>query len=135
MIVMHKLSWICATGALGIGLALAGCGDDGKRSSGPAAPASAAQTLRLSADPDGALKFDKAALTADAGTVRIVMDNPSTLAHGVGVEGSGIDEEGTTVDQGGTSTVTATLKSGTYKFYCTVASHRQAGMAGKLTVR
>lgn len=133
---MHKLSWICAAGALG--LALAGCGDDETSSSAPpppAAPASVAQTLRLSADPGGALKFDKAALTADAGTVKIVMDNPSTLAHGVGVEGNGVDKEGPTVDQGSTSTVTAILKSGTYEFYCTVASHRQAGMKGTLTVR
>ena len=36
-----------------------------------------AQTLKLSADPGGALKFDKSTLTAKAGKVTIVLDNPS----------------------------------------------------------
>jgi uncharacterized cupredoxin-like copper-binding protein len=35
---------------------------------------------------------------------------------------------------GGTKVVTVTLKSGTYKFYCSVPGHRAAGMEGTLTV-
>jgi uncharacterized cupredoxin-like copper-binding protein len=34
----------------------------------------------------------------------------------------------------GKASVTADLKPGTYDFYCPVDGHRQAGMAGKLTV-
>ncbi len=63
------------------------------------------------------------------------MDNPSQKPHGVGVEGSGVDEDGPTVGPGKTSTVTAKLNAGTYELYCTVASHRKAGMTGTLTVR
>ena len=35
---------------------------------------------------------------------------------------------------GSTSTVTATLKKGTYTYYCPVPGHKQAGMVGTLTV-
>jgi plastocyanin len=38
------------------------------------------------------------------------------------------------VTKGGTSTVTATLKKGTYTFLCTVGAHAKAGMKGKLIV-
>jgi plastocyanin len=132
---VRRLSKIPLVAALGVGLAVAGCGDDNKEKSS-ATPSGPTQTLQLSADPGGALKFDKTKLTAKAGTVKIVMDNPQStgLPHGVGVDGNGVDEDGPTVQPGETSTVTATLKAGTYEFYCTVNSHQQAGMKGTLTV-
>ena len=136
---MHTLSRIPVIAALGIGLAIAGCGDDDKTSpsSSPPPPpaASASETLHLSADPGGALKFDKTTLTAKAGAVKIVMQNPSQLPHGVGVDGNGVDVDGPTVGNGETSTITADLKPGTYEFYCTVDAHQKAGMKGTLTVK
>ena len=65
----------------------------------------------------------------------IVMHNPAPLSHNVSLEGSGVDKHGQTVTQGGTSTVSATLKSGSYTFYCSVPGYREAGMVGKLTVK
>jgi plastocyanin len=107
-------------------------------SSATATPTSSATesagTLSLQADPSQ-LKFDKSALSAKPGKVTIVMKNPSTLPHDVAIEGNGVDVTGKTVNQGGTSTVTANLKAGTYTFYCSVDSHRQAGMEGTLTVK
>lgn len=141
---MLTLSRIPLLVALGVGLALAGCGDDDEESGStppPAPPAQSAtpsgdaQKLELSADAGGALKYDTSSLKADAGTVEIVMSNPSQIPHNVGIEGDGIDEEGPVVEQGGTSTVSADLKAGTYEFYCSVGSHREAGMQGTLTVR
>ena len=138
---MHTLSRIPVIAALGIGLAIAGCGDDDETSSSasppppPAQAASASQTLQLSADPGGELKFDKTKLTAKAGSVKIVMDNPSQLPHGVGVDGNGVDVDGPTVGNGERSTITADLKPGTYEFYCTVDAHQKAGMKGTLTVK
>jgi plastocyanin len=59
----------------------------------------------------------------------------SPARRGVGIPtGPGIDDEGRTVGQGGTSTVSASLKPGTYTFYCSVPGHREGGMEGKLTV-
>jgi uncharacterized cupredoxin-like copper-binding protein len=100
-----------------------------------AAPASGhVTTLKLSADPGGALSFTKTALTAKAGTVKLVMLNPSGagMPHGIAIQGHG---SGEVVQPGGTSTVTAKLTPGTYTFLCPVPGHAQAGMTGTLTVR
>jgi plastocyanin len=91
--------------------------------------------LKISADPSGALKYDKTSLEAEAGKVTIQMDNPSSVPHAVSIEGNGVDEDGNTVTQGGKSMVTANLKAGTYTFYCPVDGHEQAGMKGTLTVK
>jgi uncharacterized cupredoxin-like copper-binding protein len=128
----------------------AGCGssDDNKSSEagGKAAPATTTpaettpassgggETLNLSADPSGTLKFDKSDLSAKAGKVTIVMTNPSPVSHAIAVEGNGVDKDGETVEKDGTSTVTVTLKPGKYEFYCPVDGHKAAGMEGDLTV-
>ncbi len=139
---MLTLSRIPVLVALGVGLALAGCGDDDEPSGATtpppaqsATPSGDGQRLELSADEGGALKYDTSSLTADAGTVEIVMSNPSQIPHNVAIEGDDVDEQGPVVEQGGTSTVAADLTAGTYEFYCSVGSHRQAGMKGTLTVR
>jgi uncharacterized cupredoxin-like copper-binding protein len=97
--------------------------------------AGASTRLKLSADPSGQLKFDKSALSAKSGNVSITMDNPSSVPHGVSVEGNGVDKDGQVVNKGGTSTVSVSLKPGKYTFYCPVPGHRQAGMEGTLTVK
>jgi plastocyanin len=125
----------------------AGCGgdNDDESSTTPATTTSTTNTtpaaggattnLKLSADPSGALKFDKSKLSAKAGKVTITMDNPSSVQHAVSIEGNGVDEDGKTVEKGGVSTVTASLKPGTYEFYCPVTGHEEAGMKGTLTVK
>ena len=146
---MRAISLLLLVGALAI--PVAGCGGDddddgggGGSSSGGGAstqPADTgggggggAQTLKIAADPGGALKFDKSSLTAKAGKVTIVMDNPSDLPHAVEIEGNGVEFEGETVDKGGVSKASGDLKAGKYEFYCPVDSHKEAGMKGTLTV-
>jgi plastocyanin len=144
---MRAISLILLVGALAI--PVAGCGGDddddgggGGSSSGGGAstqPADTgggggAQTLKIAADPGGALKFDKSSLTAKAGKVTIVMDNPSDLPHAVEIEGNGVEFEGETVEKGGVSKASGDLKAGKYEFYCPVDSHKEAGMKGTLTV-
>src|SRR5262245_56171617 len=51
-------------------------------------------TLKLSADPTGALKFDKTKLTAKSGRVTIEMKNDSSVPHDIAVEGEGLTEQG-----------------------------------------
>jgi uncharacterized cupredoxin-like copper-binding protein len=92
-----------------------------------------ASTVKLTADPGGALKFNTTTLNAKAGKVTVVMDNPSQTPHAVEVEGKGVEEETKTLTQG-TAKVTVDLKPGKYEFYCPVDGHRQAGMEGTLTV-
>jgi plastocyanin len=138
-------------------LAVAGCGSSNNSSSGGSTASSdttaattpapapstsgsgggggASSNLKLSADSSGQLKFDKSTLSAKAGNVTITMDNPSPVSHAIAVEGNGVDKDGKTVSMGGTSTVTVSLKPGTYEFYCPVDGHKAAGMKGTLTVK
>jgi plastocyanin len=128
---------------------IAGCGgddDDGsggggastseapKENTGGGGGAGKAQTLKIAADPSGALKFDKTSLTAKAGKITVVMDNPSDVPHAVEIEGPGVEAKGETVGKGGVSKASAEVKPGKYDFYCPVDGHRQAGMEGTLTV-
>jgi uncharacterized cupredoxin-like copper-binding protein len=134
------------------GLVVVGCGGSSHKSSsgsvtptprtptpstpsggGSSSSGGGGQTLNLSADPSGALKFNTSSLTAKAGKVTIIMGNNSPLPHGIAVTGNGVNSVGPTVT-GGTSKVTVTLKPGTYTFYCPVPGHRQAGMQGTLKV-
>ena len=144
---MRTLTLIAALCALAV--AGVGCGDDDSDSGGSGdnwadkqsgrygagEGGGSAQTLKLSADPGGALEFDKSSLTAKAGKVTIVMDNPSDLPHAVEVEGNGVEEIGDTVGNGGVSRVSADLKAGEYEYYCPVGNHKDAGMEGTLTVQ
>ena len=62
--------------------------------------------------------------------------NTASLAHNVTVASSTGSVVGATPTfQGGSRTLALHLKPGTYKFYCSVPGHRQAGMEGTLTVQ
>lgn len=107
-----------------------GCGgDDGAPAVG------AGVTLRADAVTSGALRFDREMLEAEAGPVTIVMANPSSVPHAIGVKRDGLDEQGEEVGRGERSTVSVELAPGSYTFYCPVGSHEQAGMRGTLEVR
>lgn len=97
-------------------------------------PTAVAQTMNITADSGGKLKFDKAQLKTSAGTLQIVMTNPSSVPHDIAIKGNGVNTKGKIVQGGGRSTVTATLRPGTYEFYCSVDGHEKAGMKGKLLV-
>ena len=143
---MTRMPKLLVLGAAATALAAAGCGGGGGSSSStpastPAAasstpaPAAGGSKLSLSADPSGNLKFNKSSLSAKAGTVTMTMDNPSSVPHGIAVQGNGVNKVGATVTKGGKSTITVTLKPGKYTFYCPVDGHRAAGMQGTLTVQ
>ena len=135
-----------------IALVAAGCGGDDDNGSdnssgtqgnsadtssnggGASSGGGAASSLKLTADPGGALKFDKTKLDAKAGKVTITMDNPSSVPHAVEVEGNGVEEESKTLTKG-SAKLTVDLKPGSYEFYCPVDGHRDAGMKGTLTVQ
>jgi plastocyanin len=133
---------LAATAAIG---GCGGGGDDGNASttatttptetSSSGSGGGSAQTLKISADPSGALKFDKDRLAAKPGKVTIRMDNPSPVDHAVSILGNGVEANGTAVGRGSVSVVTADLPAGRYDFYCPVDGHKQAGMSGRLIVK
>ena len=100
-------------------------------------PPASSSKVSLSAAANGSLAFNTTSLSAKAGTVTLVMANPSGsgTGHAIAISGNGVDTSGQVVDPGGTSTVTAKLKPGTYTFFCPVPGHEAAGMKGTLTVR
>ena len=104
---------------------------------GTAAPATrpaAAAPLAVAADPSGALKYDKKALSAKAGKVTIAFTNASQVGHDVTIAKGPTKLAGTNVITNSKASVSVSLKPGAYVFYCSVPGHRQAGMQGSLTV-
>jgi len=135
---MRRLT-IVLVGAM---LAIAGCGGDdeepagssgGGGSSSSSSSSGGGENLTIAAD-TGALKFDKAELTAKAGKVTITMDNPSDVPHNVVIDAPDA-KAGETVGKGKKSVASGELKAGEYTYYCAVGNHRSAGMEGKLTVQ
>jgi len=99
------------------------------------APTGKATTLKLAAEPN-AIAYDTTQLSGTAGQVTIDFDNPSALTHDVCLEAPTGAEIGCsdTISQG-TASLAENLKPGKYTFFCSVDSHRQAGMEGTLTVK
>lgn len=138
-------------------LALAGCGSSSKTSTTPStstptttaatpttttksasstAPSSFASGLSLEANSEGQLAYNTKSLSAKAGKVSIAFTNNASLEHNVTIESSsGQVLGGTPSFSGGSKTLTLNLKPGTYKFFCSVPGHRQAGMEGTLVVK
>ena len=148
---LRRITWIFALGLAALALAAAGCGgdDDGGSSatSTPtetateapteapteAAGGGGAETLTVTADPDGGISWDKTSLSAKAGKVTLKLVSASSTPHAIEVEGNGVEEETKTIT-GGETEVTVDLKAGEYEYYCPVDDHRQT-MKGTLTVQ
>jgi len=94
------------------------------------------QTVNVSSDPSGQLKFNTTKLTAKAGQDTFAFTNQAPIAHDFTIESSSGSKVGATpVFTGGTKSFSANPKPGTYKFLCTVPGHAAAGMQGTLTVK
>ena len=97
-----------------------------------------ATTLAISADKTK-LAFNTKALVAKPGKVTITMVNPAVLPHNIAIKLTKSSKKalamGQIVGKGKTSKVTASLKAGSYIFYCSVPGHEAAGMWGVLKVK
>ena len=98
-----------------------------------------ATTLATTSDKSGRLAYNVKALTATHGKVTITMKNLQPLAHNIAIKATKSSKKpivkGQVVGKGKTSKVSATLKAGSYVFYCTVAGHEAGGMWGTLKVK
>jgi plastocyanin len=117
-------------------LAVAGCGgsnsNSGTSSTPTSTPAAGGGPLTVTADPGGAISWDKHSLSAKAGKVTITLVNQSTTAHAIEVEGNGVEKK-TKQFTGGSVKLSLNLKPGKYEYYCPVPGHKQT-MNGTLTV-
>jgi plastocyanin len=115
-------------------LVLTGCGSSKEKPTSTPSGGGGGTTLKIAADPGGALKFTQTSLTTKAGKVTVQLANQSSVAHAVTIEGNGVDKSSDTVTNSNTS-FTVDLKPGKYRFYCPVDGHEAAGMKGTLTVK
>ena len=111
-------------------VALVACGGGGSSSS---------TTLKLTADPSGAPKFDQSSLTADAGKITIDLTNPGATPVVVAVKDQagkvfGKTNDGKYITHGTASTNEMDLDAGTYIYYNTYDGTEDKGMKGILTV-
>jgi plastocyanin len=145
---MRRITWLIALVLAAGVLTAAGCGGDddsgGGGSSGGTGTESSSdssgggsggggETLTVTADPGGAISWDKAKLDAKAGKVTLKLVNESDIPHAIEIEGNGVEEETDTVS-GDNAEVTVDLKPGKYEYYCPVGNHRET-MKGTLTVQ
>lgn len=74
--------------------------------------------------------------TVRAGSVTFRVKNDGNVVHAFQIEGQGLDKGTPQIAAGQSSSLTVTLKPGTYDVYCPMAenTHKMAGMAKKLTV-
>jgi uncharacterized cupredoxin-like copper-binding protein len=73
--------------------------------------------------------------TLSPGAYTFDLTNKGHVGHDLVVDGPGVSNEKTPViDPGKTAKLTVDLKSGTYKLYCSVPGHEQAGMKLELKV-
>jgi len=98
--------------------------------------------LAIDASPSGQLAYTASKATASAGPVTIEMTNMSGVSHNIAIETGegGASPKGTVLGASafttkGTSTVTVSLKPGTYTYFCQAPGHRAAGMYGTLVVK
>jgi plastocyanin len=142
---MRRMNLIAALLLTAAALIAAGCGGDDDDNSGgggssggtgtnsSSSSGGAGETLTVTADPSGAISWDKKKLSAKAGKVTLKIVNQSDTPHAIEVEGNGVEKETDTVT-GGDAEVTVDLKPGKYEYYCPVGSHKQT-MNGTLTVQ
>ena len=113
-------------------LAVAGCGGDEEESSGgDSASGEAVATVDVS-ETDFALEPQDATVD-ESGVIEFAVSNDGETDHALEVEA---DPEAVsdTVAPGESTTFTADLEPGEYKWYCPIANHEQLGMVGTLTV-
>jgi uncharacterized cupredoxin-like copper-binding protein len=90
---------------------------------------------------DGALEvvladfaLEPAALSAEAGEVTLHVVNEGATAHGLTLEGPGVEASTEELAPGESADLVVDLPDGAYTLWCPVGGHRAQGMEGTLTV-
>ncbi len=68
------------------------------------------------------------------GEVKFVVRNAGKTTHALEVEGPGGEQKTERIEPGKTATLDATLKAGSYEWYCPIDGHKAKGMKGEFKV-
>jgi plastocyanin len=78
------------------------------------------------------MAYDPDAVAVEAGEVEVVLYNDGDLYHDLRIEDQPFIAE---AGSGQKATQHVTLEEGSYRFFCSISGHREAGMEGVLEVR
>ncbi len=124
-----------ALGAITVGLAvstvaLAGCGGGSDSDTASNVEPSDAESIEVSGKE---FAFDPEALSAEADEAfSVKFTNAGTIEHDFTIEGH--DADVVAALPGKSASGTFTMAAGTYKYFCSIPGHKEAGMEGTLTV-
>jgi plastocyanin len=120
----------------GVALLLAGCSAAGDKqattnSGTQATPAATAATARGTmvnvTEKEFSIALSQATFTP--GTYTFVVKDEGAVSHNLNIKGPGITNAVTsTISAGGSTSLTVTLKSGSYELWCSIGSHKANGM-------
>lgn len=124
---------LLATSAAIAGLALVACGDDEEDTTAPADTGAREPVATVDVtEVDFAIQPEEADV-AETGLVEFNVANEGETAHSLAIE-SDPEAVSDTIQPGQSTTFTAELEPGEYRWYCPIADHEQLGMVGTLTV-
>ena len=141
-----------AGGAVGLLAAavLSACGGSGgggnaastsTSASSPSSPAAAAASGAAQGTPTTVMVTAKeyslalSTTSFSPGQYTFQLSNTGGTTHGLEIDGPGVeDQKANDIAPGGSSSITVTLKKGTYEIYCPVPGHKQLGMDTHITV-
>jgi plastocyanin len=106
-------------------LAVAGCGGE-ESSSGEAVATVDVSETDFALDPTDAT-------VDESGVIEFAVTNDGETAHSLEIEAD-TEAVSDTIDAGQSTSFTAELDPGEYKWYCPIANHEDLGMVGTLTV-
>lgn len=123
----------------GVALLLAGCSTAGDKqattnSGTQATPAASATTTAAAqgtvvnvTEKEFSIALSQATFTP--GTYTFVVKDEGAVSHNLNIKGPGITNAVTsTISAGGSTSLTVTLKSGSYELWCSIGSHKANGM-------
>jgi plastocyanin len=114
-------------------LALAACGDDEEEATSPSdSGEEPAATVDVS-EVDFAIEPENATVD-ESGLIEFAVTNDGETAHALEIESEPEEAVSDTIESGDSTTFTAELDPGEYKWYCPIGDHEQRGMVGTLTV-
>ncbi|MER8009869.1 MULTISPECIES: plastocyanin/azurin family copper-binding protein [unclassified Streptomyces] len=129
----YRATALAFSAALLVAACSSGGGGGGKASQSTGAAKPGSGTKVTVTETEYALKLSRSSFSP--GTYTFTADNAGATTHALEVDGPGVSDVRTkNISSGQNTSVTVTLKKGTYELYCPVDGHRQLGMKTDLKV-